>query len=129
MFDLVNDVEAYPRRFAWCAGARIIERSGDSLLARLDLRLGRLNASFTTRNAYVPGESISLQLVEGPFSALSGFWRFEALADDACRVSLLLDFDVAGRLVGGALASSFRGLADRMVDDFVRAARVESVTP
>ena len=24
MFDLVNDVEAYPRRFAWCSGAEVI---------------------------------------------------------------------------------------------------------
>jgi len=44
MFDLVNDVEAYPTRFSWCASAQILERQRDGrgsdsvLVARLDLR-------------------------------------------------------------------------------------------
>ena len=39
MFDLVNDVEAYPRRFAWCADAAVLAREGEhALTARLDLR-------------------------------------------------------------------------------------------
>ena len=35
----------------------------------------------------------------------------------------MLDFEFAGRFVGSALALGFQGLADRMVDDFVRTAR------
>jgi ribosome-associated toxin RatA of RatAB toxin-antitoxin module len=127
MFSLVNDVEAYPQRFAWCTGAQVLQREEGGMLAQLDLRLGQLTARLSTRNRFVVGESIDLQLVDGPLSALSGRWRFDALAEDACRVSLRLDFDFAGRLVGGALASGFRGLADRMVDDFVRAARGEAL--
>ena len=37
-------------------------------------------------------------------------------------MSLNLDFDVAGALVGNALALGFQGLADRLVDDFCRIA-------
>jgi ribosome-associated toxin RatA of RatAB toxin-antitoxin module len=72
----------------------------------------------------VPGRSISLALVEGPFRRLSGQWQFTPLAESACKVALTLDFDVIGRLVGSALASGFRGLADRLVDDFVRQSRL-----
>jgi len=126
MFALVNEVEGYPARFAWCAGAAVLERDDASMLARLDLRIGAMRSSFTTRNIWVADQSINLALVEGPFSDLSGGWRFDALAADACRVSLVLDFEFAGRLVGGALASGFRGLADHLVDDFVRAAKREA---
>lgn len=123
MFSLVNDVEAYPRLFHWCEAARVIERGDGEMIARLDLRIGGLRMNFTTRNRWVAPEHIALDLVEGPFSSLSGGWRFDALADDACRVALRLDFEPAGRLLGGVLASGFRGLADRLVDDFVVAAR------
>ncbi len=123
MFSLVNEVEEYPQTFAWCSAAQVLDRDDQQMLARLELRFSGMRASFTTRNTWVPDARIDLALVEGPFSKLTGSWRFDALADDACRVSLLLDFEFAGRLVGGALASGFRGLADRLVDDFVAAAR------
>ncbi len=125
MFDLVNEIEAYPRRFGWCEGAQLLERGEEELLARLDLKMGALRTSFTTRNRLLRPERIELQLVEGPFSRLSGHWQFTALAEDACKVALNLNFETAGRLLGGALALGFTGLADRMVDDFVREAQRE----
>jgi ribosome-associated toxin RatA of RatAB toxin-antitoxin module len=123
MFDLVNEVEAYPKRFGWCDGARILERSDSEMVARLELKMGALRTAFTTRNRLLRPQRIDLQLVEGPFSRLSGHWSFDALGEDACRIGLNLNFETAGRLVGSALAIGFQGLADRMVDDFVREAR------
>lgn len=123
MFALVHDVEAYPARFRWCEGSRILQREEHELVVRLDLRMAGLRQSFTTRNRFEPGQLIELNLVEGPFSALSGAWTFLPLTDEACKVSLLLDFEMAGKLVGSALATGFRSLADRLVDDFVVEAR------
>lgn len=125
MFDLVNDIDAYPRRFAWCEGSRVIQRNDCEIVARLDLRLGGLRQGFTTRNRLQSGERIDLALVEGPFSQLAGAWTFLPLAEDCCKVSLLLDFEMAGKFIGSALAGGFRSLADRLVDDFVREARRE----
>lgn len=122
MFDLVNDVASYPARFAWCEGSQVIESSDTHMLARLDLRLGALRTSFTTRNTLQPPTRIDLVLVEGPFKEFGGHWVFHSLAEDACKVSLQLDFEVAGRVVGTALALGLQGLADRMVDDFCREA-------
>jgi ribosome-associated toxin RatA of RatAB toxin-antitoxin module len=123
VYALVNDVRAYPLRFSWCDSARVLDEGEDFMVARLEVRLGALRTAFTTRNALQPGHRIGLSLVDGPFRRFTGEWQFVALAEDASKVSLRLDFDVAGRLVGSALASGFKGLADRMVDDFVRAAR------
>ena len=122
MYGLVNDVEAYPRRFDWCEGARVIEVSDTHMLARLELRVAGFPFAFTTRNRLEKPTRIDLQLEDGPFSDFSGHWRFHSLAEDACKVSLDLDFVVAGTLVGSALAVAFRGLGDRMVDDFCREA-------
>ncbi len=123
MFDLVNDVQAYPKRFAWCAGAEVLERDGDTLVARLDLRFAGLHHSFTTRNVARAPDRITVSLVEGPFSSLEGQWTFTALGDSGCKVALQLDFDYTGRIGGLALKLGFQGLASRMVDDFCREAR------
>lgn len=122
MFDLVNDVEAYPRRFAWCSGAAVLERDESSLVARLDLRLAGLNQSFTTRNMVLRPDRIHMHLVDGPFRTLEGEWSFLALGDTGCKIALALDFDYSGRLTAPALRMGFRNLADRLVDDFSREA-------
>ena len=122
MFDLVNDVEAYPRRFAWCSGAAVLERDESSLVARLDLRLAGLNQSFTTRNTVLRPDRIHMLLVDGPFRTLEGERSFLALGETGCKIALALDFDYSGRLTAPALRMGFRNLADRLVDDFSREA-------
>lgn len=123
LFDLVNDVAAYPQRFAWCEDSAVLEHDKRHMLARLDVRVGGLRTRFTTRNTLHPHHRIELELVDGPFQRFGGEWRFDALNEHACKISLQLDFEMAGLLLGSALAIGFTGLADRMVDDFCREAR------
>ncbi|MBL8298889.1 MAG: SRPBCC family protein [Rhodanobacteraceae bacterium] len=122
MFDLVNDVEAYPRRFSWCAAAEILARDETGLTARLEVRIAGMTQRFTTCNTLLRPDSIGMALVDGPFRALSGGWTFAALGDQGCKIALGLDFEYSGALIGPALRLGFQGLADRMVDEFVRVA-------
>lgn len=126
MFDLVNDVDAYPRRFRWCDKATIVEQGADRLVARLDLGLGSFRTWFMTENTLERPRSIDMKLRDGPFKSLHGRWEFHALAEDACKVSLTMEFEPASRLLAPALALGFQGLADRMVNDFVRVADQEA---
>ena len=122
MFALVNDIAAYPRRFDWCDAAQVLESSENRMVARLDLGLGALRTWFTTENTMSPPHHIDLKLVDGPFRSLSGRWEFHALDESACKVTLTLDFEPKVKLLGPAMAIGFQGLADRMVDDFIRIA-------
>lgn len=122
MFALVSDVRAYPQRFDWCDGAEVRDESPDRVVARLDLRAAGLKTWFVTENRMTPPHHIDLHLVEGPFRRLKGRWEFHALDESACRVTLTLDFEPASRLLAPAFVLGFQALADRMVDDFVRAA-------
>lgn len=125
MYGLVNDVEAYPARFQWCADARVIERADDALTARLEVKVGGLTQAFTTRNTLEPTRRIAMQLVEGPFRSLAGTWSFTALGDSGCKIALALDFEYSGRMMAPVMRIGFEKLADRMVDEFCReAARV-----
>lgn len=122
MFALVNDIAAYPRRFDWCEAAQVLESDEGRVVARLDLGFGALSTWFTTENTLTPPDRIDMVLREGPFRTLVGRWQFHALDDAACKVTLTLEFEPTSKLLGPAFVLGFQGLADRMVDDFVRVA-------
>ncbi len=122
MFGLVNDIAAYPRRFDWCDAAQVLDAGENHLTARLDLGLGALRTWFTTENTLSPPHQIDMQLRDGPFRSLSGRWQFNTLDTNACKVMLTLEFEPLSRLLTPALTLGFQGLADRMVNDFIRVA-------
>ena len=122
MFDLVNDVESYPQFLPWCSGTTLIESTDETMQASLHVAMAGLTYSFTTRNALERPQSIRMELVEGPFSSLSGVWTFKPLSDEACKVSLQLNFDFAGQLANMTMGKVFNQMAITMVDAFVNRA-------
>ncbi len=122
MFDLVNDVESYPRFLPWCRSARVLARWDDGMRARIEMAKGALHRSFTTRNELEPGRHIRVRLEDGPFSRLEGDWAFESDGQGGCVVSLDLDYEFAGRVLSVVIGPVFNQIAQTMVDSFVRRA-------
>jgi len=124
MFRLVQDVPSYPQFLSWCVGAQVHEQNAQEQLASLVVRIGRVEHSFTTRNRFVIGERLTLSLVDGPFSHLSGEWQFKPLGEDGCKVMLSLSFDFSSSMLSSAFRSGFAHIADKMVNDFGKRADV-----
>lgn len=122
MFEIVNDVKAYPEFLPWCADTRLIFEDEQKMEATLFLSKAGLKYDFTTRNVLTRHERIEIGLVEGPFSNLSGVWTFEALNEEASKVTLDLSFDFSGKLTGLAMGKVFNQVATTMVDAFVQRA-------
>ena len=123
LYDLVNDVANYPEFLPWCSASKVLEVSDEAMRAELTVSKGTLNQRFTTRNELVPGESIVMNLEEGPFSELHGVWTFKSLGDKACKITLDLRFDYAGALVKATLGPLFTQAANTMVDAFCQRAK------
>lgn len=123
MFDLVNDVRAYPQFLQGCQATEVIAEGDGFIEASMTLAKAGLKQSITTRNVLLRPESMEMTLVDGPFSKFSGIWRFQALSDEACKVTLDMEFEVANRLAGVALTALFKQVANIMVDAFVKRAK------
>ena len=119
MFDLVNDVDAYPEFLPWCSGASTLERGDGFNIARVNMKKGPLSQHFTTRNELAEGESISMTLVDGPFKKLNGKWTFSEIGDLGCKVSFSIDFAFSGFILEKTLGPLFNEICGRMVDAFV----------
>ena len=127
MYDLVTHVEDYPKFLPWCSSATVLQQHPDGVTARLGLAYMGLRQSFTTRNRQTPGKSLSMQLVDGPFSALEGDWQFHELGKPgADKVACKIEFDLRYAFAGGALdlviSPVFDKIANTFVDSFVKRA-------
>ncbi|GAA4100587.1 type II toxin-antitoxin system RatA family toxin [Zhongshania borealis] len=122
IYQLINDVEAYPQYMDGCVGAEVLVRDDEMMEARLDLAKAGIKLSFVTRNQLKANRSVSLKLVDGPFDDLTGEWTLLALGDEACKVSLHLRFSLANSLVGAATKQLFNSVANNLVDALVKRA-------
>ncbi len=122
MYQVVNDVDAYATYLPWCASSKVLTEDESSMEARIHMQKGKLNQSFTTRNSLVPGTSIHMQLVEGPFKTLSGDWKFTALSDSSCKIELQLDYAFSNRVISMLIGPVFTQIANSLVDAFCQRA-------
>ena len=123
MFDLVNDIESYPKFLPWCAGSRILKRDEDVVEAELIISKGGFKKSFSTRNKIGQGDKITVSLLEGPFSSLEGVWNFMPLREDASKISLDLEFEMSGVLTNLAFGAVFNQICNTMVASFTDRAK------
>lgn len=121
MFDLVENIEEYPRFLPWCSMSEVHSRSDDRTVATLGIDYLGVRSSFTTDNRKHQ-DGIALQLKNGPFRNLGGGWRFTALSDDACKVEFELDYEFSSRALEGLVGPVFGKIASTFVDAFVKQA-------
>ena len=123
MYRLVNDVDRYPEFLPWCRSSQVLSSTDDEMVASVEIAKGMLNQTFTTLNLLTKDHRITIQLKDGPFKQLCGYWQFDALkADNASRVSLKLEFEFDNAMVALAAKPVFTQIANSLVDAFCKRA-------
>ncbi len=122
MFELVDDVESYPKFLPWCSSTSVLSRTDNRVCAELVVARVGVSQKFSTCNQSVYGERMDIELKNGPFKHLKGGWTFTALRKDGCKKELELDFDFSGKLINAALGSAFNQIANTLVDAFCKRA-------
>lgn len=118
MFDIVNDVAAYPEFLPWCGDTKIIAETDQAMQASVLMKKGKFNHWFSTANNMIPGEKIEMTLIDGPFKSLDGVWEFTAFDESASKVNLVLNFEFSIGITTLLLSPIFTQIANSMVDSF-----------
>jgi ribosome-associated toxin RatA of RatAB toxin-antitoxin module len=124
MFDLVADVEKYPQFMPWCGGANVSAQDENGMQASITISLAGIKQTFTTRNKHLYPSCIELELVDGPFSVLTGKWEFIALSEDACKVLFTLNYQFSNRTLETLVGPIFNRIASSFIDSFTQRAKV-----
>jgi ribosome-associated toxin RatA of RatAB toxin-antitoxin module len=117
MYNLVNEVEKYSEFLPYCQESIVHHRDEDEVQATLVIAAAGMHKSFTTRNRLQINKMIEIRLIDGPFSHLEGFWRFDEVPE-GCQISVDLEFEFAGRMVSMLLGPVFEQVTEKMVDAF-----------
>lgn len=123
MYNLVNDVEKYGDFLPYFAKSHVHHRDEDEVKATLEIVAAGVSKSFTTHNRLQTNKMIEIRLVDGPFSHLEGFWRFDEV-DEGCNVCFDLEFNFAGGVFSIFLGPIFEQITDKMVDAFCERAQI-----
>jgi len=123
MYDVVNDVAAYPQFLPWCGGVQILQQTEQDLKASILIEKLGIRQAFSTHNHMLPAERIEMRLIDGPFSHLQGEWCFKALDTQACKVNFEIEFEVSSGLLNMALSALFEQISNTMVDSFITRAK------
>lgn len=122
MFALVEDIEHYPDFLPWCGGTEVTLRDSGRTCATIHINYRGVRQSFSTVNQKYPPERMAMNLVQGPFRALDGEWRFVMLGAAACRVEFNLQYEFSSSLLERLVGPVFGHIAGTMVDAFLKRA-------
>ena len=124
MFDLVNDIESYPKFLHWCNSARVDHRFDDRLEATIDVGARGVHKRFSTRNTLNRPHRIDMKLLAGPFRQLEGAWTFTDRPEGGCEVRLTLSFQVSHSPLNMLFAVLFEELVRSQISAFTERAKV-----
>lgn len=119
IYALVEKVEDYPLFLPWCGGTQVALREPTRTRATIIIDFKGIRQSFSTENTNAPPGRIDMRLVEGPFRHLEGTWQFLPLGEDACKVSFVLRYQFASRILEKLVGPVFDHITGTFVDAFV----------
>ena len=144
LFAMVADVERYSEFLPWLESVVLVPTQNESqnkpadrlVEARVQLKVAGIRESFITRNHMHPPERMELELLEGPFDAFEGFWRFTPLGDatsanTGCKVELDLRFELSrsNPIVRHTYGALVERAAGKLVEAFCQRAVVVCDAP
>ena len=112
MFDLVADVEQYPKFLPLCEAlvVRKRERAGGKEVLLADMTVGykAIRETFTSQVHLKPDENaIDVKYLDGPFRYLSNTWRFDAAEGGGTDIHFFIDYEFKSRILGALMGTMF----------------------
>ncbi len=124
MFDLVSDVEAYPKFLPLCKALRVLRRTqeGDTLVFVAEMQVGykAIRETFTTKvSCERPSKHILVEYIDGPFRYLKNSWAFrDDPGTDGSHVDFHIEYEFKSRMLGIVMGGMFDQAFRRFADSF-----------
>jgi coenzyme Q-binding protein COQ10 len=122
MFDLVSDLEDYPRFLPNCRDMEVRKdttATGDVRFAKMTIQFGPVTQAYTSRvEIDRTNWTITAKAVDGPFAYLDSQWTFEP-EGGGTRVRFDIDFKLANPLIAVVAEAAFAAKQDEILDAFV----------
>lgn len=113
MFELVGDVEAYPRFVPLCQALRVrgrqpLDDGREVLVADMTVAYKVFRETFTSRVTLDRTRLVILvEYLDGPFRRLENTWSFAAAGERACDVGFDIAYEFRSATLGALMGAMF----------------------
>jgi coenzyme Q-binding protein COQ10 len=127
MFDLVADVNSYPKFLPWCSAARIHSRNmidkNEILEADLVISFKVFREKFASKVTLIRSENqILTEYIDGPFKRMHSTWHFKGL-ECGSEVSFYVDFEMKNAVLQKIVGVVFNEAMQRVLYAFENQAK------
>jgi coenzyme Q-binding protein COQ10 len=128
MFDLVADVEKYPRFVPMCSDMRVrsATEKGDGatvMVATMTVSYKLIHQSYTSRATLDRNRlTIQVEYLDGPFRRMQNRWTFHPADEKSCEVEFFIDYEFRSRTLSMLMGAMFDTVFRRMVTAFEKRA-------
>lgn len=123
MYNLVTDIENYPKYLPWCSKSSIDNTNGNEISGTVYIEYLKIKTHFATKNINTPFSKIEMQFLDGPFKTFTGEWNFTPLGENGCKIDFQLKYQFSNILVEKAIGPVFSYISKNIVDSFIKEAR------
>lgn len=124
LFNLVADVESYPKFIKGCKALTIEAKTAQGFRAKVTAGMGVFGGSYTCDVVLTPYSQICVEYIEGPFQHLKNLWSFEDLGHQQTRVTFDIAFAFSSAVQQFFMEGVFAGLAKDVMLSFEKEASV-----
>lgn len=124
MFDLVADVENYPKFVPLCRDLKVRQRSlagegVETVVADMTVSFKLVRETFRSRVTLdKPKLEILVEYLQGPFSHMQNRWTFKAAGEGTCDVEFFIDYEFKSRTLGMLMGAMFDAAFRRFASAF-----------
>ena len=127
MFELVADVNSYPKFLPWCSAARIHSRNtigkNEILEADLVISFKVFREKFASKVTLMRSENqILTEYIDGPFKRMHSTWHFKGL-ELGSEVSFFVDFEMKNAVLQKIVGVVFNEAMQRVLSAFENQAK------
>ena len=119
IFNLINNVDEYENFLPWCSSSIILSDDDETMSAEIEISKSLVNWKFTTKNIIQKYKIIKLQLIDGPFKHLEGYWKFDEIDKYNTNVTLYLEYKFDNKLIEMSIKPVFSTIMSSILDSFI----------
>ena len=124
LFEMVADVQSYPKFLPWCVGARIRSVENELIVADLMIGYKLLRERFTSRVSLDrQNVIIRTEFTDGPFNFLRNQWKFKP-CPEGCLIDFSVEFEFRSTVLQKLVSVLLNEVVLRMVGAFEKRAYV-----
>lgn len=118
MFDLIADLESYPRFVPNCKSMDVRDDAAGGVLARMTISFGPITQAYTSRVVADPQErTVSAKATDGPFAYLDSKWTITPEGEGS-RIRFDISFKISNPLIAAVAEPAFAAKQDEIIDAF-----------